>query len=147
MRLTTGSSVRIVALVVLTVFVQFSLVSQLTVGGASAELEPLVVIALALLLGPEIGAIVGFSMGLFADLVLLQTLGISSLVYLALGYWAGRFKELRIRDNDWPRLLPMAAAGVGTFLATAGYAFILYLLGDATLASAVVMREVFLTTR
>ena len=62
--------------------------SQIQVFGVNADLLPLVVAAVGLLCGSMSGAVFGFGVGLFADLALVQTVGLSSLLYLAVGYWA-----------------------------------------------------------
>ena len=67
--------------------VQIAGVSQVSLLGVSADLSPLVVASVGLLCGSIAGAIFGFCMGLFVDTALLQTLGVSSLVLLAVGYW------------------------------------------------------------
>ena len=55
------------------------------------------VMAVGLLCGSLAGACFGFGVGLFVDVALLQTLGVSSLVLLAVGYGAGRLRERAIR--------------------------------------------------
>ena len=49
----------------------------------------MLIVCLGLLGGAVIGAVCGFSIGLLVDSALLQTLGVSSLVLLAVGYLAG----------------------------------------------------------
>ena len=56
--------------------------------GVSADLTPLVVMSVGLLCGSLLGAVTGFGVGLLVDLVLAQTLGVTSLLYIAIGYWA-----------------------------------------------------------
>jgi cell shape-determining protein MreD len=86
---------RLVVLVFATVVIQEAAVSQISIFGVSADLGPLVVVAVGLLAGSMAGAITGFGTGLLVDLVLVQTLGVTSLLYIAIGYWAGRLRELR----------------------------------------------------
>ena len=85
---------RLVGLALLTVIVQVAAVSQIQVFGVNADLLPLVVAAVGLLCGSMSGAVFGFGVGLFADLALVQTVGLSSLLYLAVGYWAGRARNV-----------------------------------------------------
>jgi len=77
---------------ILTVILQVSAVTQLQIFGTNADLMPLVIAAVGLLAGSIAGACFGFTVGLFLDLALVQTVGLSSLVYVAVGYWAGRFR-------------------------------------------------------
>ena len=85
--------VRLIALAFLTVVIQQAGVSQISIFGVSADLGPLVVMSVGLLTGSMTGAITGFGIGLFVDLVSVQTLGVTSLLYIAIGYWSGRLRE------------------------------------------------------
>ena len=53
----------------------------------------LVVFSIGVLGGSLTGAVVGFSMGLLIDCLLLQTLGGFALTLLSVGYVAGRYRE------------------------------------------------------
>ena len=85
----TQLPLRLAALGVLTVVVQIAAVSQVPVFGVSADLSPLLVAFVGLLCGSMPGAVVGFAVGLLVDLALVQTLGVTSLLLIAIGYWAG----------------------------------------------------------
>ena len=86
---------RLAVLGIVTVLVQIAAISQLKLFGANADLTPLVVAAAGLLAGSLPGAAFGFAVGLFLDLALVQTVGMSSLIFLTIGYGAGRLRELR----------------------------------------------------
>ncbi|HEX5145776.1 MAG TPA: rod shape-determining protein MreD, partial [Conexibacter sp.] len=86
-------TLRLAALGFLTVVVQIAAVSQITVFGVSADLSPLVVASVGLLAGSLPGAVFGFAVGLFVDFALVQTLGVTSLLFIAIGYWSGRLRE------------------------------------------------------
>ena len=90
-----GLTVRLVALALVAVVVQESAISQISIFGVSADITPLVVMSVGLLAGSMPGAIFGFGTGLLVDTVLVQTLGITSLLYIPIGYWAGRLREVR----------------------------------------------------
>ena len=49
--------------------------------GVNADLSPLLVAFVGLLCGSTVGAVYGFATGLLVDLLLLQTLGLSSLIF------------------------------------------------------------------
>jgi len=100
---------RLVGLALLTVIVQESAVSQISIFGVSADLNPLVVMSVGLLAGSLPGAIMGFGTGLLVDTVLVQTLGVTSLLYIAIGYWSGRLRELRDPAHG---LVPLAMGAV-----------------------------------
>lgn len=130
--------VRLALLGVVSVLVQIAGVSQVTLLGVSADLSPLVVASVGLLCGSIVGAVFGFGMGLFVDTALLQTLGVSSLVLLSIGYLAGRYREGF--DVTSP-LLPAALAGALTLLATGGFAIVQVMLGVDAPVSLLVLRE------
>ena len=66
----------------------------LSILGATPYVVPVVVVALGLLGGGVVGAVCGFFAGLLMDSLLLQTLGVSSLVLLSIGYLAGRYRRM-----------------------------------------------------
>ena len=133
---------RLVALGFVTVVVQQACVSQVTVFGVSADLTPLVVMSVGLLAGSMAGAIMGFSLGMLVDLVLVQTLGITSLLYIAIGYWCGRLRELRDPAHG---LVPLAAGAAATALAGIGMTLIQFLLGVDAPVSLVLVQQIFVT--
>jgi rod shape-determining protein MreD len=126
----------------LTVVVQEAAVSQISVFGVTADLTPLVVVFVGLLAGSTAGAAMGFATGLFVDLVLVQTLGISSLLYIAIGYWAGRLRELRDPAHG---LVPLAAGAAATAFAGLGMTVIQFLLGVDSPVSLLLLQQIFVT--
>ena len=127
---------RLAALIVVGVLVQTALISQLPIAGANADLSPLLVMAVGLLCGSLAGASFGFGVGLFVDIALLQTLGVSSLVLLAVGYGAGRMREVRDPEGT---LVPLAVGATATLLFSVGFALMQFLLGvDAPVSWALV---------
>jgi rod shape-determining protein MreD len=133
---------RLVALGAAMVILQIAAVSQVELFGTNADLSPLVVAAVGLMVGSLPGAIFGFGVGLFLDLALVQTVGLSSLVYLAVGYWAGRWLELR--DPQGP-LVPFAVGAAATAVATIGYSLMQFLLGVDAPVSFLLVREILAT--
>ncbi len=133
---------RLTILGVLTVLLQVTAVTQITVFGTNADLMPLVIAAVGLLAGSIAGACFGFFAGLFLDLALVQTVGLSSLVYVAVGYWAGRFRELR---DPQSALVPLAVGGAATAAATIGYSLMQFLLGVDAPVSFLLAREILAT--
>jgi rod shape-determining protein MreD len=127
---------RLVAVGVLGVIVQTAAVSQLPIAGANADITPLLVMAVGLLCGSLPGACFGFGVGLFFDIVALQTLGVSSLVLLGVGYGAGRLREARDPEGT---LVPLAVGAAATLAAALGFALMQFLLGaDAPMSWALV---------
>ncbi len=133
---------RLVALCVVGVIVQTAAVSQLPIAGANADLSPLMVMAVGLLCGSLAGACFGFGVGLFLDVVLLQTLGVSSLVLLAVGYGAGRIREARDPEGT---LVPLAVGAVATLAFSIGFAIMQFLLGVDAPVSGALIRQIVTT--
>jgi rod shape-determining protein MreD len=121
---------------------QVAAVSQLTILGTNADLLPLAVAAVGLLCGSLTGAIFGFAIGLFIDTALVQTLGLSSLVYVVAGYGAGRLRELR---DPQAALVPMAVGAGATAVVTIGYSVLQFLLGVDAPISLLLLRQVLIT--
>jgi rod shape-determining protein MreD len=84
----------------------------------------------------------GFGMGLLVDLVLVQTLGVTSLLYIAIGYWSGRLRELRDPAHE---LIPLAVGAAATAIAGIGMALIQFLLGVDAPVSFLLLQQIFLT--
>jgi rod shape-determining protein MreD len=133
---------RLAALGFLTVVVQTAAISQVTVFGVSVDLSPLVVASVGLLAGSLPGAVFGFAVGLFADVALVQTLGVTSLLFIAIGYWAGRLRELRDPAHG---LVPLAVGAVATAFATVGFSLMQFMLGVRAPVSWLLLRQVVVT--
>lgn len=142
MSVPTKFIIRLVALGFLAVVIQVAAVSQITVFGVSADLSPLVVMSVGLLAGSITGALMGFGMGLLVDLVLVQTLGVTSLLYIAIGYWSGRLRELRDPAHE---LVPLGLGAAATAVAGIGMAVIQFLLGVDAPVSFLLLQQIFLT--
>jgi rod shape-determining protein MreD len=130
---------RILVLIIVSVIVQSAAVSQFPIFGTPADLSPLVVASVGLLTGSVEGAITGFAVGLFVDLTLVQTLGLSSLVLTVVGYGAGRLRELRDPQGTAVALLAGAAA---TAFASIGYAVMEFMLGVDAPVSFLLLRQI-----
>ncbi len=102
---------RIALVAFLAVVIQETTISQISVFGVAADITPIVVMSIGLLCGSMAGAIAGFAIGLFVDLALFQTLGITSLLYIAIGYWCGRLRELRAPSHG---LMPLLLGAIAT---------------------------------
>jgi rod shape-determining protein MreD len=133
---------RLVAVGVAGVIVQTAFVSQLPIAGANADLTPLLVMSVGLLCGSLAGACFGFGVGLFFDIVALQTLGVSSLVLLGVGYGAGRLREARDPEGT---LVPLAVGAAATLVAALGFALMQFLLGADAPVSWALVRQTLAT--
>ena len=133
---------RLVAIGVIGVIVQTAAVSQLPIAGANADLSPLLVMAVGLLCGSLVGGCFGFGVGLFFDIVALQTLGVSSLVLLGVGYGAGRLREARDPEGT---LVPLAVGAAATLAFALGFALMQFLLGADAPVSWALLRQTLAT--
>jgi rod shape-determining protein MreD len=133
---------RLVAVGVAGVIVQTAFVSQLPIASANADLTPLLVMSVGLLCGSLAGACFGFGVGLFFDVVALQTLGVSSLVLLGVGYGAGRLREARDPEGT---LVPLAVGAAATLVAALGFALMQFLLGADAPVSWALVRQTLAT--
>jgi rod shape-determining protein MreD len=133
---------RLVLLALGTVVIQEAAVSQISIFGTSAEITSLMVMSVGLLSGSLTGAVMGFATGLLVDTMLVQTLGITSLLYIAIGYWAGRLRELRDPAHG---LVPLAAGAATTAVAGIGMTLIQFLLGVDAPVSLLLFQQIFIT--
>lgn len=119
-------ALRLGALGIVTVIVQIAAIGQLDVFGSNADIMPLIVASAGLLCGSLTGAGYGFCVGLFVDMALVQTLGVSSLLYLAIGFGAGKVAELR---DPQGAVVPVVVGAISTFIAVVGFLLLQFLLG------------------
>lgn len=123
------------------VVIQEAAVSQISLFGVTADLTPLVVMSIGLLAGSLPGAIAGFAIGLFVDLVLFQTLGVTSLLFIVVGYWSGRLRELRDPSHG---LIPLALGALATLVTGVGMAVIQFMLGVDAPVSWLLVQQIIL---
>jgi rod shape-determining protein MreD len=141
MILTPKIVARIVAIGLLGVLLQLSFFSRVELFHVSPDVLPALVVCLALLGGSLTGAVSGFSIGFFVDCLLVEALGITSLVLLSTGYLAGLFRErFEFHGTLVPALLCMGL----TLLAELGFAAIQLLFGIDAPVSTLVIRDMVL---
>jgi rod shape-determining protein MreD len=136
---TARVALRLALLIFLAAILQVSFFSQVSIFGAAPEVMPVVVVSIGLLGGAVVGASCGFAAGLLLDVLMLQTLGVSSLVLLTTGWLAGRYREsLEIRSA----LTPILLAGGLTLLAASVFTALQLMLGVEAPVSLLVVREI-----
>jgi rod shape-determining protein MreD len=133
--------VRIAALAVALVFVQIGVISEVPVFGVTVDVSPLLVAFVGLLCGSTLGAATGFAVGLLVDLMLVQTLGVTSLLFTLIGYWAGRLRELR---DPQAALTPFLVGAAAAATAMVGYSVIEFSLGVDAPVSFELLRQIVL---
>ena len=109
----------VAVLVFVAALLQVTLVASLVVAGGAADLLLLSLRPVAFLRGSVTGAVAGFFGGLLVDVVTLDTLGVTALLYALAGYWAGRYGETTGRDRVHAPPLAVLVATIG--IAYAGY--------------------------
>lgn len=141
MILTPKIVARIVAICMLGVLLQLSFFSRVELFHVSPDILPALVVCLGLLGGSMTGAVSGFGIGFFLDCLLVEALGISSLVLLGIGYLAGLFRErFEIHSSLVPALVCMGL----TMLAELGFGLIQLLLGLDAPLSTLIIRDLLL---
>jgi rod shape-determining protein MreD len=132
---------RLAVLIFVVVLIQIGVVSEVPIFGVNVDLSPLLVAFAGFSCGSIVGAVAGFATGLLIDLSLLQTLGVSSLLFTLIGYSAGRLRELRDPQAALAPLLVGAAAAATSLV---GYTLIEFLLGVDAPVSVDLLRQTVL---
>ena len=116
------------AFVVTALIVQVTMLNRIPLPDGRPDLIVLVVVSLALVRGPEYGALLGFVSGLAADLVppADHTMGRLALAYAVVGYAAGLLEDAEERSV----LTTVLVVAAGSAVAVIGYAGVGALLGD-----------------
>lgn len=100
-------------LFVISLILQSTVFSHLTVAGVKPDLVLVFLIFYALLHGPLEGALMGLVGGLLQDLLFGQYLGMNTLAKLVVGYIFGVLEKKIYKENV---LIPMVAVFLGTLL-------------------------------
>jgi rod shape-determining protein MreD len=132
---------RVAVLAVIVVFFQIGVVSEVPVFGVNVDLSPLMVAFVGLLCGSTLGAAVGFAVGLLVDLALVQTLGVTSLIFTLIGFWSGRLRELR---DPQAALTPLLVGAAASAVSLIGYSLIEFMLGVDAPVSLELLRQIVL---
>jgi rod shape-determining protein MreD len=135
----TLDAVKAAVLVTLAAIVQIAFVNVFELAEGHADVLLLVIVGLALLRGPLVGAACGFWAGLLVDTMTLGTLGLTSLLLTVGGYWAGRFGEATSNhQNQRARILiAVTAMTIGVEI---GALVVHVFLGDAASLGTVIGR-------
>ena len=134
---------RIVVFGIVVGIVQVTFVSQFPVAGGTADLAPLAVMSIGLLCGGLVGASFGFGLGLFLDVSLLQTLGVTSLILVGIGWFAGRLRD-GVADTE-ASLVPVLAGCAATVTMSVAYSVIQFLLDVSAPVTGVLLRQLLAT--
>lgn len=118
----------VTVLVVVTITLQVSIFSHFSLRGVVPDLALLVVIAAALVRGPDYAALVGFAAGLVLDLAppADHTVGRWALSFVLVGYLTG----LARREDDITVVGTLALVAAGAFIGTSIFALTGMVLGE-----------------
>lgn len=139
MIVTVRVAIRLALLIFVAAMLQVSFFSQVTLFGAAPEVMPVVIVSIGLLGGAVVGASCGFAAGLLLDILMLQTLGVSSLVLLTTGWLAGRYRE---SFEIGSALTPILLVGGLTLLAASIFTALQLMLGVEAPVSLLIVREI-----
>jgi rod shape-determining protein MreD len=137
-----GAFLRVAALILLSVVLQISGVGAVRLLGGNIDLIPLVVAAIAIFSGSVPGAVAGFSTGLFLDLAVGQPVGGAALTLAVVGYFVGRYREVRDPAHG---LMPIPVGAAATAGYAAGFALISFMLEIGASVSPLVFRDMLAT--
>jgi rod shape-determining protein MreD len=124
---TAADNTLLAGIVFVAALLQVTLFVSLDVAGGAADVLLLSLVAISLVRGSVVGSVVGFWGGLLVDVMTLDTLGLSALIYALVGYWAGRYGETTGRERAHAPLLAVLVGTIG--IAVAGYG-LHFLIGD-----------------
>jgi rod shape-determining protein MreD len=139
---TPGAFLRVALLVLLVVVVQISGFGAIRMLGGNADLVPLLVGATAIFAGSSTGALCGFSTGLLLDLATGQPVGASALTLSVVGFFVGRYAEVRDPAHGLMAIPVGAAASAGY---VAGFALVAFMLEIGASVNPAVFREMLVT--
>jgi rod shape-determining protein MreD len=122
-----ADAIKAASVVFVAAVAQLTIFSSLDILGGTPDLLLVTLASIALLRGSILGALSGFWAGLLVDTALLQTLGISSLLYTLAGYWIGRYGETTGRGRAHA---PTLSVTVITVLYSAGALVLHFMLGE-----------------
>jgi rod shape-determining protein MreD len=131
-----------IVVIVTGLLLQSTLFWDLKLLGVRPELMYLVTIVIAILEGPNEGAVTGFAAGLAQDFLLNQPKGITALTLTLVGYAAGLARQYIVSPSP---LLPMILVGVGTAVGIAFYQVVAFLLGQLEETFSYAIRVTLLT--
>lgn len=131
-----------IVVIVTALLLQSTLFWNLKLLGVRPELMYLITIVIAILEGPNEGAVTGFAAGLAQDFLLNQPKGITALTLILVGYAAGLARQYIVSPSP---LLPTILVGVGTAAGIAFYQVVAFLLGQLEETFSFALRVTLLT--
>lgn len=129
---------RVALMAAVAVILQITVMPYITLGDGIPDIVVALVVSVAVLRGPLVGAVTGFACGFLVELTTpVGTLGVLALLYLAVGAWCGRFAD---RPEATTIALPLGLIVAGAAFVQVGYALFQLLLGTEATASVIALR-------
>ena len=100
-------------IIIISLLIQINFLNYINAFGVIANIGIVVVCAIGISAGSYTGGVVGFIYGLLSDIFFSKTLGVYVLLYLAIGLFAGYFKNKISKDNKMSLALTVL---IGTML-------------------------------
>ncbi len=119
----------IVAVMAVLTVLQLSVIAALGLPLGSPDVVLIVLSFVALRQGPVVGAVVGFTVGLFADLLSTHVLGQTAMIFSLVGYGVGLARD----EADQTVYLPLIVVAAASALGTAGHAAMAGIIGQPSL--------------
>jgi len=141
MIITTKVAARIIAVLFVAILLQNAFFSMVEVFGAPVWILPALAAVFGLLGGSMVGATVGFAIGFFADGLVDGPLGTACLIFMAIGYLTGLYRE---RGDQPPTFAAALIAGAATFAASLALGLFTVLLGFDGYLSAAALPDLLL---
>jgi rod shape-determining protein MreD len=117
--------VRLAVVLIVAVLLQTAVAPNLRLLGAYPDFALITVVSVALIRGPETGAVFGFLTGMLTAIALMEPFGLSAFVFVLVGYFAGRYAE----TADLPAsFAPLLTVFVATLVANVLFAMAQFLL-------------------
>jgi rod shape-determining protein MreD len=112
---------RLGAVLLVAFLLQTTVAPNIRIMGANPDFALIIIVSVALVMGPEIGAVFGFLAGTLVAIALIQPLGLSAFAFVLIGYFAGRYAESADLSAGFAPLVAVFAATVlaGLMLAVA----------------------------
>ena len=120
-----SDNLSVAVVVFVAALLQVALFASIDVAGGTADVLLLSLLAIALMRGAVAGTVAGFFGGLLVDVMTLDTLGVSALLYALAGYWTGRYGETTGRDRAHAPLLAVVVATIAIAFSGLGLHFLL----------------------
>lgn len=123
----------VVAMALAAVLLEVAVMPYVNVADGIPDLIAPVVVVVALLRGPLVGALTGFGAGLLVELTSpVGTMGVLALLYLVVGAWCGRYCE---REESTTLAAPLVLSVAAALVVQIGFLLFQLLLGNEMPAS------------